>query len=80
MVASGYIGGDVDDLAFQDVLLSAWSVKSPLSNLESGELVVVLVGETSKELLGRLKEQYKSELDEDEDAMRIVTVKPISAA
>ena len=43
------------------------------------KVVVVLVGETNKELLGRLKEHYKAALDEDEDAMRIVTVKPISA-
>jgi len=38
-------------------------------------ILVVLVGDTSAKLLGRLTEHFQTELEESEESMRIVTIK-----
>ena len=41
-------------------------------------ILIVLIGDTSDKLLGRLTEHFQTELEESEESMRIVTIKPIS--
>lgn len=40
-------------------------------------ILIVLVGDTSAKLLGRLTEHFQTELDEFAGSMRIVTIKPV---